>query len=80
MSKCPRCGVNLIGTAESPPKSVLCRYCVQTDLRIALEESVKLQSHYASLLNMHDGGQRMPFANANAWMDRLRTTGTLKTP
>jgi hypothetical protein len=38
----------------------------------ALEQSVKLQSHYAELLNMHDGGQRMPFADANAWLHRLR--------
>lgn len=39
----------------------------------ALEESVKLQSHYAELLNMYDGGQRMPFASAQEWLDRLDT-------
>jgi len=38
----------------------------------ALEESVKLQSHYAELINMHDGGQRMQFKDAKAWLDRLR--------
>jgi len=37
----------------------------------ALEQSVKLQSHYAELLNMHDGGERLTFASADAWMERL---------
>jgi len=43
----------------------------------ALEESVKLQSHYAELLNMHDGGERIGFASADAWIDRLRECGKL---
>lgn len=47
-------------------------------LRAALEESVALQSYYASLLNMHDGGGRIGFANADAWIDRLRVTGRLE--
>jgi hypothetical protein len=38
----------------------------------ALEESVKLQSHYATLLNQHDGGERTTFADAHAWIQRLR--------
>ena len=38
----------------------------------ALEESVKLQSHYAELLNMHDGGQRIQFKDAKEWLLRLR--------
>lgn len=42
-------------------------------LRSALEESVTLQSHYASLLNMHDGGTRLMFSDANAWLVRLQT-------
>ena len=37
----------------------------------ALEMSVKLQSHYASLLNNYDGGKRMTFKDADAWMCRL---------
>jgi hypothetical protein len=41
------------------------------ELRLALEESVQLQSHYAQILNMHDGGQRLAFANAAAWIQRL---------
>jgi len=38
----------------------------------ALEESVKLQSHYANLINMHDGGQRMQFKDAKEWLLRIR--------
>jgi hypothetical protein len=37
----------------------------------ALDESVKLQSHYAKLLNMYDSGERMQFATAAAWIARL---------
>lgn len=49
----------------------------------ALEESVKLQSHYAHLLNMHDGGLRNTFENSEEWIARLRETptpGTRKSP
>jgi hypothetical protein len=46
-------------------------------LRVALDESVKLQSHYAELLNMHDGGQRIGFEDGKAWIARLCETGTL---
>lgn len=41
-------------------------------LRAALEASVKLQSHYADLLNMADGGQRLQFHDADAWMANRR--------
>ncbi len=41
----------------------VCLYC--------LRRSVKLQSHYARLLNMLDGGQRMTFDSAAAWIYRL---------
>ena len=37
----------------------------------ALRESLKLQSHYARLLNMYDGGERMEFPTVQAWLDRL---------
>lgn len=37
----------------------------------ALEESVKLQSHYAGLLNMYDGGKRLQFSSSREWMNRL---------
>lgn len=42
-------------------------------LELALDESIKLQSHYAELLNMHDGGQRIVFADSDAWIERLDT-------
>ena len=38
----------------------------------ALEESVKLQAHYAELLNMHDGGERIIFKSVKDWIERLR--------
>jgi hypothetical protein len=37
----------------------------------ALEESVKLQSHYAKVLNLRDGGGRMTFATGQSWIERL---------
>ena len=40
-------------------------------LEEALEESVKLQSHYAGLLNMYDGGKRTQFQNIDEWIMRL---------
>lgn len=54
-----------------------CPDCVR-ELRVALEESVKLQSHYADLLNMHDGGHRIGFKDAKAWIARLRETKKLQ--
>ena len=42
------------------------------ELWYALEQSVKLQAHYAELLNMHDGGQRMIFKTPEEWLKRLR--------
>lgn len=40
----------------------------------ALAESVKLQSHYAGLLNQYDGGQRIEFKDAEEWLARLAMT------
>ena len=37
----------------------------------ALEKSVELQSHYATLLNGYDGGERMKFTSGQEWIDRL---------
>jgi hypothetical protein len=45
---------------------------LKEELLIALEESVKTQSHYAKLLNQYDGGKRQEFKSAEEWMDRLR--------
>ena len=42
-----------------------------TRLRAALEESVKLQSHYALFLNYHDGCNRLQFKSADEWLARL---------
>jgi len=40
-----------------------------------LWESVKLQSHYAVLLNHLDGGERLTFASADEWIARLVQVG-----
>lgn len=37
----------------------------------ALERSLEVQSHYARLLNDYDGGERMTFNSAEAWIERL---------
>lgn len=42
-------------------------------LRAALDESVKLQSHYADLLNMYDDGQRIIFKSSKEWLERFAT-------
>jgi len=47
-------------------------------LKEALEESIKLQSHYAGLLNMYDGGERLQFKNVDEWMDRLESLREIK--
>jgi hypothetical protein len=47
-------------------------------LKIALEESLKLQTHYAELLNMYDGGLRIGFKTIDEWVDRLKVTGKIK--
>jgi hypothetical protein len=44
------------------------------ELRQALLRSLELQSHYAKLLNMHDGGERIGFASIEAWLERIKTT------
>ena len=43
----------------------------RANLAVALEESVKLQAHYAKLLNQYDGGERLAFENAQEWLDRM---------
>lgn len=48
----------------------------EKDLRLkilenALKESVRLQSHYAMLLNSYDGGKRLVFRDVRVWLDRL---------
>ncbi len=41
-------------------------------LKDSLEKSVKLQGHYAKLLNMFDGGERIIFKDAEEWMNRCQ--------
>lgn len=48
------------------------------ELMEALIESVKLQSHYAGLLNEYDGGKRQQFSCPAHWIQRLIETGTIK--
>lgn len=64
-----------IKVCEKHPMSELQRE--NADLKIALRESVKLQAHYAGLLNQWDGGKRMIFESAEEWIARLRETKTL---
>ena len=42
-------------------------------VRNGLEESVKLQSHYAGILNQYDCGERIIFQDAQQWLNRLQT-------
>ena len=42
------------------------------ELHEALDTSIKFQSHYAELLNMHDGGERIIFKNSEQWIKRLQ--------
>jgi len=51
---------------------------IMIKLKEALEESIKLQSHYAGLLNMYDGGERLQFKNVDEWMDRLESLREIK--
>ncbi len=41
-------------------------------LRSSLEESVKLQSHYAKMLNVWDEGERRLFLTAEEWIKRVK--------
>jgi hypothetical protein len=45
---------------------------------IAFSESIKLQAHYAELLNMHDGGHRTIFRSPAEFVDRLVETGAIQ--
>jgi len=53
------------------------RITVVSDLCTALRESIALQAHYAALLNMHDGGERVIFHTVDEWETRLREIGKL---
>lgn len=40
-------------------------------IQAALDASVSLQSHYATLLNGWDGGKRLTFDSSADWLERL---------
>lgn len=46
-------------------------FWLNAGLMEALEESVKLQSQYAGLLNQYDCGKRIQFDSAADWIQRL---------
>lgn len=45
------------------------------ELRRALHSSLRLQSHYAELLNGYDGGDRRTFATVEEWLNRMIEVG-----
>jgi hypothetical protein len=82
-------GVNYVELSVMPSDREVYTLCMQkksgltpaeknVELRRALEESVKLQSHYAGLLNQYDGGERLQFESIEAWMKRLDSLATAK--
>jgi hypothetical protein len=42
------------------------------ELRRALKASLRLQAHYAKLLNLYDRGERIIFEDMDEWLARLR--------
>ena len=46
----------------------------RAELEEALEDSIKLQGHYAKLLNQYDGGRRHVFTDAADWLRRRAET------
>jgi len=63
------------GTVEQVKKEKINKEFVNLDyiekLEKAIDESLKLQSHYAKLLNMYDEGERRQFKNRIEWMVRI---------
>ncbi len=73
---CGRCNVacSITDTYQFDDRSV-CVECLQEEIDEvlkALDDSVKLQSHYARLLNIYDDGRRLTFKDAAEWLERLR--------
>jgi len=50
------------------------------ELWAALDELIKLQRHYALLLNQYDGGRRLQFHSSRDWVARLREIKALSAP
>jgi hypothetical protein len=77
---CSLCGQKSMNCDCSPVERSLAENVERLEsqlctLQDALEKSVKLQSHYAELLNMHDGGARLTFKDAGEWINRLSELG-----
>jgi hypothetical protein len=74
---CPKCGEQereieaLLDWQHEAIKTLMQAGGMTCELVKALEASVKLQSHYAGLLNQYDGGNRMQFDSPFAWLKRL---------
>jgi hypothetical protein len=66
---------------EDEPRG-MCQACTTklSELRLALNESLRLQCEYAGLLNQYDMGKRIQFQSVEDWIARLRKIGTLPTP
>lgn len=79
MCECAECGEQVpVADGHEWGPDDRCWVCLDREvrrLRAALARSVKLQSHYAGLLNMYDGGARMKFESAETWMARLDELG-----
>jgi len=43
-------------------------------MKYLLNQSLKLQSHYAELLNINDGGTRLQFPTIESWKLRVMLT------
>lgn len=65
--------------AEESRREEMPKEAPKSIMLIALQESLKLQAHYAQLLNDWDGGERKIFRSVSQWLDRLRETGTFST-
>lgn len=72
---CPNCAIPLERMTWKEAYEAIAEQA--GEINIALVESVQLQSHYAKLLNMHDGGERRTFSCIAEWVERLRETGTI---
>jgi hypothetical protein len=58
--------------------ALICLEAAMSDNATALRECVRLQRHYAQLLNAWDGGERRTFYSSEEWIARLREVGMLK--
>ena len=57
-----------IDKGEYYPKSL-----AEDVMQIALRESLKLQAHYAQLLNDYDGGKRHIFKSVSEWIAKIQS-------